>query len=276
MRGTRFSKDFRKGGKCHGPFLHHLSGENDVEWNVRSDHPMHSQMRHGHPKLHKMKHGHFKHHKMERVLFKHHRQESHHKMGLRHMKLHKMKHGFHKMGFRHHKMGHGHHKFGHNHGLRHRMGRSIHKIDCERNHSEDEETEFQQIDSENMDESSRECNPPSKGEIRTYEPKSKAEVSKENNKFQICLDTSSYQPEEVCVKIVKGGKIDISAIHESVDDDLYEFHEMYRSFALPEGVNPDNVTSHLDSDGKLTVEAPINLEKESSTVREILITRMSE
>lgn len=89
-----------------------------------------------------------------------------------------------------------------------------------------------------------------------YEPKSKVLVSNEDNKFKVSLDTANYQPEEITVKVVNN-KLAISAKHESKGNDVYEYSEMYRSFDLPDNVDPSAITSRLSSSGELVVEAPL-------------------
>ena len=89
-----------------------------------------------------------------------------------------------------------------------------------------------------------------------YEPKSKVLVTSEDGKFKVSLDTSNYQPEEITVKVVDD-KLAISAKHEAKSNDVYEYCEMYRSFDLPDNVDPSAITSHLSSSGQLTVEAPL-------------------
>lgn len=94
------------------------------------------------------------------------------------------------------------------------------------------------------------------GAVGGYEPMSKVEVSNKDSKFKITLDATSYQPQEITVKVVND-KLAISAKHEAKDKDVYEFSEMYRSFDLPENVDPAAITSHLSASGQLTVEAPL-------------------
>ncbi|XP_035206784.1 heat shock protein beta-6-like [Stegodyphus dumicola] len=105
------------------------------------------------------------------------------------------------------------------------------------------------------------------GALSEYEPKSKVMVSTKDNKFQVSVDTSNYQPDEISVKIVND-KIAISAKHESKGNDVYEYHEMYRCFDLPSGVEPSAVTSRLSASGQLTVEAPLKT-KESLVERTV-------
>ncbi|GIY18938.1 hypothetical protein CEXT_797321 [Caerostris extrusa] len=78
-----------------------------------------------------------------------------------------------------------------------------------------------------------------------------------------------YQPDEINVKVVND-KVAISAKHEAKSDGVYEYHEMTRTFDLPEGVDPESVTSRLSTNGQLTIEAPMKPANESSTERIIL------
>ncbi|KAF8794460.1 heat shock protein 27-like [Argiope bruennichi] len=99
--------------------------------------------------------------------------------------------------------------------------------------------------------------------ISVYEPKTKCQVTTKDNKFQVHMDTSNYQPEEITVKVIND-KLSISAKHE-IKDDVYEYHEMTRSFSLPEGVDPDTVVSRLNANGHLTIEAPMQPSKDTSS-----------
>ncbi|GIX76877.1 hypothetical protein CDAR_387221 [Caerostris darwini] len=106
------------------------------------------------------------------------------------------------------------------------------------------------------------------GAMSLYEPKTKVQVTTKDNKFQVQLDTSNYQPDEINVKVVND-RLAISAKHEAKSDGVYEYHEMTRSFDLPEGVDPESVTSRLTINGQLTIEAPMKPANESSTERVI-------
>ncbi|GIX76902.1 hypothetical protein CDAR_387361 [Caerostris darwini] len=100
------------------------------------------------------------------------------------------------------------------------------------------------------------------GAMPLYEPKTKVQVTTMDNKFQVQLDTSNYQPDEITVKVVND-KLVISAKHEDKSDGVYEYHEITRTFDLPEGVDPETVTSML------TIEAPMKPANESSVERVI-------
>ncbi|GIY58139.1 SHSP domain-containing protein [Caerostris darwini] len=111
--------------------------------------------------------------------------------------------------------------------------------------------------------------------VSLYEPKTKAQVVAKDGKFQVQLDTSNYQPDEITVKIVND-KLSITAKHETNSEGVYEFHEMARTFDLPEGVEPEAVTSRLSPGGQLTVEAPMKAAKEAVNERVVPIKRTEE
>lgn len=99
--------------------------------------------------------------------------------------------------------------------------------------------------------------------VSVYEPKTKCQVTTKDNTFQVQMDTSNYQPDEITVKVVND-KLSVSAKHETKTDDVYEYHEMSRSFTLPDGVDPDTVVSRLNKNGQLTIEAPMKLSKDTA------------
>ncbi|CAL1289442.1 unnamed protein product [Larinioides sclopetarius] len=99
--------------------------------------------------------------------------------------------------------------------------------------------------------------------VSVYEPKTKCQVTTKDNTFQVQMDTSNYQPDEITVKVVND-KLSVSAQHETKGDDVYEYHEMTRSFSLPDGVDPDTVVSRLNAHGQLTIEAPMKPSKDNA------------
>ncbi|GBM66369.1 hypothetical protein AVEN_235730-1 [Araneus ventricosus] len=100
--------------------------------------------------------------------------------------------------------------------------------------------------------------------VSVYEPKTKCQVTTKDNTFQVQMDTSNYHPDEITVKVVND-KLSVSAKHETKGGDVYEYHEMTRSFNLPEGVDPDTVISRLNANGQLTIEAPIKPTKDTAS-----------
>ncbi|GIX72954.1 hypothetical protein CEXT_194191 [Caerostris extrusa] len=106
------------------------------------------------------------------------------------------------------------------------------------------------------------------GAMLLYEPRSKVQVTTKDNKFQVQLDTSNYQLDEISLKVIND-RLAIFAKHEAKSDGVYEYHEMTRTFHLPEGVDPETVTSKLTTNGQLTIEAPMKPANESSNERVI-------
>lgn len=72
----------------------------------------------------------------------------------------------------------------------------------------------------------------------------------------MCLDVQQFTPEEVSVKMV-GNQIVIEGKHEEKQDEHgYISRHFIRKYMLPEGHNPEEVSSSLSSDGVLTISAP--------------------
>ncbi|GFY71422.1 hypothetical protein TNIN_53331 [Trichonephila inaurata madagascariensis] len=113
--------------------------------------------------------------------------------------------------------------------------------------------------------------------VCAYEPKQKIQILTEDDKFQVKLDASNYEPGEISVKVIND-RLAVSAKHETKDDDVYEYHEMVRSFELPEGVDPETVVSRLTANGQLSIEAPLKPQKDAVQERVIpvQITKDSE
>ncbi|GFQ93379.1 hypothetical protein TNCT_282161 [Trichonephila clavata] len=112
--------------------------------------------------------------------------------------------------------------------------------------------------------------------VCSYEPTQKVQILTKDDKFQVKLDASNYEPGEISVKVIND-RLAVSAKHETKDDDVYEYHEMVRSFELPEGVDPETVVSHLTSNGQLSIEAPLKPQKAvQERVVPVQITKDSE
>ncbi|GFW61334.1 hypothetical protein TNCV_4136521 [Trichonephila clavipes] len=113
--------------------------------------------------------------------------------------------------------------------------------------------------------------------VCSSEPKQKVQILTKDDKFQVKLDASNYEPGEISVKVIND-RLAVSAKHEIKDDDVYEYHEMVRSFELPEGVDPETVVSRLTANGQLSIEAPLKPQKEAVQERvvPVQITKDSE
>ncbi|KAK7098688.1 body wall muscle protein HR-29-like [Littorina saxatilis] len=101
-------------------------------------------------------------------------------------------------------------------------------------------------------------------------------VSKEDGsqEFRFNVDLNAFKPEEINVTI-KGNAVSIGAKHEDKSDKSSVMHAFSRSFTLPEGVDPENLTCSLSKDGVMTVKGPVDTpaldgppEKKQKTIKE--------
>ncbi|VDD93950.1 unnamed protein product [Enterobius vermicularis] len=83
----------------------------------------------------------------------------------------------------------------------------------------------------------------------------KAKVINDSQRFIVDVDAYQFRPEEIQVKTIDDTLL-IEGRHEDVRD-RDNFTKMYfvRKYQLPADVNPQDVTSSIDSSGRLTVEA---------------------
>ncbi|GAA6235875.1 heat shock protein 30-like [Lates japonicus] len=85
------------------------------------------------------------------------------------------------------------------------------------------------------------------------------QLQKEGEHFGLTLDTQGFSPEELSVRQV-GRKLRVSGKTENkLEDEMgccsYQRQVFTQEFDLPEGLNPEDVTCYLDSDGKLHIQA---------------------
>ncbi|KAI8486653.1 hypothetical protein Bbelb_356280 [Branchiostoma belcheri] len=89
------------------------------------------------------------------------------------------------------------------------------------------------------------------------ETETKTEATPE--KYQVSLDVTGFSPDEISVKTV-GNKVHVHGKHEARHSDQnghsFRYQELRREFVLPEGVDPETVTSVLSKDGVLSIQAP--------------------
>jgi len=81
------------------------------------------------------------------------------------------------------------------------------------------------------------------------------EVQSHPDKFQVCVDTHGFKPEEMEVKSVDNCLV-IEAKHEEKSDNGQVFRQLSRKYTLPPDVKPEKVQCNLSSDGMLVIEAP--------------------
>lgn len=80
-------------------------------------------------------------------------------------------------------------------------------------------------------------------------------VTYDDDKFQISLDCKHFKPEELDVK-VDGTTIIITAKQEVKESGGTRTRVFEQKFTLPNGVHADRVTSTINADGVLTINAP--------------------
>lgn len=96
-------------------------------------------------------------------------------------------------------------------------------------------------------------------------------IKAEKDKFQVNLDVQHFAPEEISVKAVDGYLV-VEAKHEEKQDEHgYISRSFSRRYALPEGVDADQVTSKLSTDGVLSIVAPLKPPPKESNERVVPI-----
>lgn len=88
--------------------------------------------------------------------------------------------------------------------------------------------------------------------------------------FQVSVDVQQFKPSEIIVKTVDNMVV-IEGKHEEREDDhgIISRH-FVRRCPLPEGYDPNDVTSSLSSDGILTVKAPKPPKKDAQAKERII------
>jgi crystallin alpha B len=106
-----------------------------------------------------------------------------------------------------------------------------------------------------------------------------SEVRNDDNKFVVKLDCSHFEPQEITVKTVDNNIIINGKHEEKMDKHGWIQREFTRRYALPEGCEAEKVTSALNSNGVLTIEAPkkpLEPLKENERVIPIAVTHESQ
>ncbi|MFH4975601.1 hypothetical protein AB6A40_002310 [Gnathostoma spinigerum] len=103
----------------------------------------------------------------------------------------------------------------------------------------------------------------------------KTRITNDSNRFSVDVDAYQFKPEEIQVKTLDDTLL-IEGRHEDVRDSD-NFTKMYfvRKYQLPSDVDPADVTSSIDSTGRLTVEAKKRYALESGRERVIPIESAS-
>ena len=83
-----------------------------------------------------------------------------------------------------------------------------------------------------------------------------SQVDNTSDKFAVKLDCSHFKPEEIQVKTVDNNVVVHGKHEERTDKHGWVQREFTRRYALPEGCEPEKVTSSLTAEGILRIEAP--------------------
>jgi len=83
----------------------------------------------------------------------------------------------------------------------------------------------------------------------------------EGSKLHLEFDVSSFDPEDIQVKIV-GTTLKIQAMREEIENNATVCREFSRQCVLPEWVDQNALRSYLTADGKLTIEIPMEKPQE--------------
>jgi len=92
-----------------------------------------------------------------------------------------------------------------------------------------------------------------------------SKVQCEDGKYKILVNVKNYKPEELVIKTV-GNSVQVEAKHleKTSDGNSYSSRNFTQSFSLPKGVDPEHVTSSLNREGQLVIEAPLPQSLKSS------------
>lgn len=80
-----------------------------------------------------------------------------------------------------------------------------------------------------------------------------------DGKYTVNLDLRQFSPEDVQVKLDDKGMLHVKGKYEKKDKDSgsFEYREYSHSFSVPEHVQREQLTSKLDKNGLLKIEAPV-------------------
>jgi len=112
-----------------------------------------------------------------------------------------------------------------------------------------------------------------KGNTLATTPKTQLAVPViKDNKYNLALDLSHFEPSEIKVKLDKSS-LQISGKHEKKSEDgtHYEFREYNHHFSVPDNVDHEKLKCQLDKKGFLKIEAPIKGQVEEGKGRSIPI-----
>lgn len=77
-----------------------------------------------------------------------------------------------------------------------------------------------------------------------------------NDKYQIMVDVSHFNPDEISVKMIENAIVVTGKHEEKADNYGYVSRQFQRKYMLPGDIEPETVSSTLSADGILTIQAP--------------------
>ena len=83
----------------------------------------------------------------------------------------------------------------------------------------------------------------------------------ENGKYNLALDLHQFKPEEVQVKMDEDGVLRVRGKREIKSENGYELREYVHNFTVPDTVHREQLTSKLDANGRLKIEAPLKIQE---------------
>ena len=89
-------------------------------------------------------------------------------------------------------------------------------------------------------------------------PSGKKEVMRPEQ-FETKVNVKGFSPDEISVKIKDDRYVEVLARHEEKSEDGHTYREIKKFVQLPEGVDSQQVTPVLSTDGVLTVKVPMSL-----------------
>lgn len=80
--------------------------------------------------------------------------------------------------------------------------------------------------------------------------------SSNKNEFKVNLDVQQFKPDELKLKVVDGFLVVDGKHEERSDEHGYISRQFTRRYKIPEDVDQEKLSSHLSSDGVLSISAP--------------------
>ncbi|XP_067106600.1 heat shock protein beta-1-like [Osmerus mordax] len=102
------------------------------------------------------------------------------------------------------------------------------------------------------------AHPPAVGVHRPLVPliTGESEIRSSQDGWKVNLDANQFSPEEITI-VVKGDFLEIAGKHKERQDEHGTISRCFtRKYKLPQGVNLQHISSSLNSEGVLCVEAP--------------------